>query len=36
MNVAVAEAGLAVNDITVAYRNGTTALRHASFTDVAL
>ena len=25
------EAGLAVNDITVAYRNGHTALRHASF-----
>src|SRR5690554_1518378 len=24
--------GLAVNDITVAYRNGTTAIKHASFT----
>ena len=30
MNKAV-EPGLAVNDITVAYRNGHTALRHASF-----
>ncbi|MBF0678466.1 MAG: manganese/iron ABC transporter ATP-binding protein [Devosia sp.] len=25
--------GIAVNDITVAYRNGTTALKHASFTS---
>ena len=25
--------GIAINDITVAYRNGTTALRHASFTS---
>jgi len=32
MNRAFAETGLAVNDITVAYRNGQTALKHASFT----
>jgi len=32
MNRAFAETGLAVNDITVAYRNGHTALKHASFT----
>ena len=25
--------GIAINDITVAYRNGTTALKHASFTS---
>jgi len=28
-----ASPGIAVNDITVAYRNGTTALKHASFTS---
>jgi manganese/iron transport system ATP-binding protein len=28
----IAQPGLAVSDITVAYRNGTTAMKHASFT----